>query len=159
MNKNICLFTVAALLLLLASFKSLDENRALTLSALLLEESELPAGYSLNDKQLCKSVQAASFYKQVNMYESFLGTVKEKKYQSFESKKDKGTILYFQFEEDFDQTAFLEGLLWGGSKPSKAHPEEYLVKGDVLIIWSTDQKSELKKLSRSKIEGAKSLSE
>ena len=155
MKKHLILLHAAALLLLITGFSSFKPHNGLTLSNFLLQETELPEGYSLVDKQLCKSVQAASFYQQVGLYESFLGKVEEKSYQSFESKNDQGTILYFQFEEDFEQRGFLEGLLWGGKKPSKAHPEEYLVKGNMLIIWSTDQKSELKKLSKSKIERTK----
>jgi hypothetical protein len=101
---------------------------------------------------LCKSVQSASFYEQTDIYENMLRTVKNKEYQSFESKGDKGTILYLEYEEDFAGEAFLQGLLWGESnKPTKAHPEEYLIKGKYLIIWSFAPNSGLKKLSKDKV--------
>ncbi len=104
---------------------------------------------------LCKSVQAASFYEQTQIYASILGAVKSKEYQSFEAKGDKGTILYLEYEKDFEGEAFLQGLLWGESdKPTKAHPEEYVVKGKYLIIWSFAPTSELKKISKEKVSQA-----
>jgi len=117
-----------------------------------LTDAEIPAGYKASPKMLCKSVQAASFYAQTDLYESMLGTVKNKAYQSFAFKGDKGTILYLEYEEDFAGEAFLQGLLWGESdKPTKAHPEEYLIQGRYLIIWSFAPDSRLKKVSKAKV--------
>ena len=121
------------------------------LGALKLTEAEIPESYKLVDKMLYKSIQAGTFYKQTDLYEDLIGKVRRKEFQSFESKDDKGGIYYYEFEDDFTQAAFLEGLLWGGSKPTKAHPEEYFIKDNVLIIWSFAEKSELKKVSKEKI--------
>ena len=60
--------------------------------------------------------------------------------------------MYFEFEKDFKGERFVKGLLWGQSdKPTKAHPEEFIVKGKILIIYSFKQESELKKLSQDKL--------
>jgi hypothetical protein len=121
------------------------------LDKLKLTDTEVPDKYKPSDKMLYKSIQAGTFYEQTDIYESFIGTIKNKEYQSYESNDDNGTIYYYEFEGDFTQEGFLEGLLWGGSKPTKAHPEEYFVKGNILVIWSFAGKSELKKISKDKI--------
>ena len=121
------------------------------LERLKLKETELPEKYKVADTMLYKSIQAGLFYKQTDLYESFIGKIKEKAFQSYESKGDEGTIFYYEFETAFEQTGFLEGLLWGGKKPTKAHPEEYFVKDNILVIWSFAGKSELKKISKHKI--------
>jgi hypothetical protein len=116
-----------------------------------LTSEEVPAKYKQTDQMLYKSIQAGLFYKQTDLYESFIGKLKSKEFQSFESKEDYGATYYFEFERNFEQQGFLEGLLWGGKKPSKEHPEEYFVKDNILIIWSFATKSELKKISKDKI--------
>lgn len=121
------------------------------LDTLKLSIEELPAGYKVSEEEWYKSIQAATFYKQVGIYKAFLGEVKNKTHQSYESKADKGTVYYFEFKDKFEGQSFLDGLLWGGKKPSKEHPEEYLVKDNILIIWSFAQKSELKKKSKEKV--------
>lgn len=121
------------------------------LDILKLTTTEVPEAYKPTEEMLYKSVQAASFYNQTDLYKSFLGKIKNKEFQSYNSKNDKGVIFYYEFEKDFEQTGFLEGLLWGGRKPTKAHPEEYFVKDNILVIWSFAAKSELKKISKDKI--------
>jgi hypothetical protein len=121
------------------------------LDKLKLTDTEVPEKYKQTDEMLYKSIQAGSFYKETDLYESFIGKIRNKEFQSFESKDDNGAIYYYEFEEDFEQQGFLEGLLWGGKKPSKAHPEEYFVKDNILVIWSFVDKSELKKISKDKI--------
>lgn len=116
-----------------------------------LNDSEVPEKYKSTDKMLYKSIQAVNFYEQTYLYESFIGKVKNKEFQSYESKDDKGGIYYYEFEKEFTHDGFLEGLLWGGKKPTKAHPEEYLVKDNILVIWSFADKSELKKISKDKV--------
>lgn len=126
--------------------------RGQDLQPIQLTDAEIPAGYKASPDMLCQSVQAASFYEQTDIYESILGTVKNKAYQSFAAKGDKGTILYLEYEEDFAGEAFLQGMLWGESnKPTKAHPEEYLIRGKYLIIWSFAPNSALKKVSKGKV--------
>lgn len=116
-----------------------------------LTETEVPDKYKPTDEMLFKSIQAGTFYEQTDLYGALIGKVKNKSFQSYESKDDKGTIYYYEFEEKFEGQEFLEGLLWGGKKPTKAHPEELFVKDNILVIWSFVDKSELKKISKDKV--------
>lgn len=109
-------------------------------------------GYTESDKMLCVTPHASSFYSQTGLYETFLGKIKSKQFQSLEKKGDKGSILYFEFEKEFTGQGFLNGLLWGeGKKPTKSEPDEYYTKGNILVIWSFDLKSEIKKVSKEKV--------
>jgi hypothetical protein len=135
------LFTFLSLLSFGQSFDSLKLN-----------EAEIPAGYSVSDKLLCATPYACSFYEQVSLYESFLSKVVRKEFQSFNKKGDRGSILYFEFDKDFNEQAFLNGLLWGQSaKPTKGKSDEYYVLGHFLIIWSFELTSDLKEVSKSKV--------
>lgn len=117
-----------------------------------LSESEIPAGYSRPAKILCKTVHSVLFYDQTDIYSTFLGSVVKKDFQAFEKKGDKGSILYFEFDRDFTSEVFLEGLLWGDAgKPTKHKPDDYIVKGKFLIIWSFGLDSEIKKISKAKL--------
>ena len=122
-----------------------------SLEKLKISSEELPKEYTFTEETQCKSIQACMFYKQTDLYSSFLGKIKSKEIQNFISKKDSGSIMYFEFEKNFDGEGFLKGLLWGSDKPSKSHPEEFIVKGKILIIYSLEKDSELKKLSQNKI--------
>lgn len=122
-----------------------------SLEKLKLSSEELPKEYTLTKETQCKSIQACTFYKQTDLYSSFLGKTKSKEIQNFKSEKDSGSIMYLEFEKDFDGEGFLKGLLWGSDQPSKLHPEEFIVKGKILIIYSFEKESELKKLSQNKI--------
>ncbi len=123
-----------------------------TIDSLKLNDAEIPPGYSRSDKLLCVTPHANSFYTQIDLYETFLGKVNKKQFQSFEKKGDKGSILYFEFEKEFTGQGFLSGLLWGQeTKPTKSEPDEYYAKGNVLIIWSFNLKSELKQISKAKV--------
>lgn len=117
-----------------------------------LTENEIPNGYKLTKESKCISIQACTFYESPGMYSGLIGKVKSKEIQNFENKKDSGSIMYFEFEKDFEMKGFLEGLLWGGKKSTKEHPEEIFVWKNILIIWSFSQNSELKKISKEKIE-------
>jgi hypothetical protein len=116
-----------------------------------LTNTEVPEKYRATDEMLYKSIQAGTFYEQTDMYGALIGKVKNKTFQSYESKDDEGVIYYYEFEDKFEGQGFLEGLLWGGKKATKAHPEEIFVKGNILVIWSFVDKSELKKISKDKI--------
>ncbi|MFI5218744.1 MAG: hypothetical protein ACHQNT_04580 [Bacteroidia bacterium] len=124
---------------------------AQNLDSLKLSGKEIPEGYSISKENNCISIQACTFYNNPGMYEVLIGKVKNKSFQSFESKKDIGSIMYFEFENGFKGEGFLDGLLWGGDKPTKEHPEEYFSKGNFLIIWSFNKGSQLKKISEDKI--------
>jgi hypothetical protein len=117
--------------------------------------AEIPEKYRMSEKMLCKSIQPKIFYDNPDLYQGILGTVKSKDFQSFDSKDDQGTALFFEYENRVEGEGFLEGLLWGGSKPTKEHPEEYLIKDNILIIWSFTKKSEVKNISRQKIKSTR----
>ena len=85
------------------------------------------------------------------MYGMLIGKLKSKTIQNFDNKKDKGCIMYFEFEDGFKGDGFLGGLLWGGDKPTKEHPEQYYAKGNFLIIWSFKKGSPIIKISKDKI--------
>ncbi|QBN17493.1 hypothetical protein [Flavobacterium nackdongense] len=117
-----------------------------------LAENEIPAEYKLTNESQCISIQACTFYKRPDMYESFIGKLKSKDIQNFENKKDSGSIMYFEFEEKFEMESFLKGLLWGGNKATREHPEQIYVKDKILIIYSFPLKSSLVEVSKKKLE-------
>jgi hypothetical protein len=123
-----------------------------TIADLKLKGKQIPKGYTLSDGHICVSPQACNFYNDIGTYASFVGTVKSKEIQSFKSKGDSGSIMYFEFDHRFKGDSFLQGLLWGKDKePTKEHPEEYLATGKFLIIWSLHSDSLLKEISEEKI--------
>lgn len=124
-----------------------------TIADLKLKSKEIPKTYTLSDGNNCVSIQACTFYNDVATYSNIVGTVKSKAMQSFKSKTDSGTIMYFEFENRFKGDRFLQGLLWGKTnEPTDEHPEEYLAKGKFLIIWSFHPDSTIKEKSEAKIE-------
>ncbi len=125
---------------------------AQNIDSLKLADNEIPAGYSKSEELLCVTPHASSFYNMTNSYESFLGKVVKKSFQSFGKKGDQGSILYFEYENDFKGSGFLDGLLWGQDlKPSKSEPDDYYAYGKFLVIWSFNLKSEIKKISKTKV--------
>lgn len=141
--KNI-LFLIA----MLCSFNS----EAQTFEKIKLAENEIPSEYKLTNEPQCISIQACTFYESPDMYEAIIGKLKSKDIQNFENKKDSGSIMYFEFEKKFDMESFLKGLLWGGNKATKEHPEQFLVKDTILIIYSFPLKSRLVEVSKKKVE-------
>jgi hypothetical protein len=124
-----------------------------TIADLKLKGKEIPKSYALSDGNICISPQACNFYNDIATYASFVGTVKSKEIQSFKSKGDSGSIMYFEFDHRFKGDSFLQGLLWGKAKePTKEHPEEYLATGKFLIIWNFHSDSPLKEKSETKID-------
>lgn len=124
-----------------------------TIADLKLKNKEVPKGYTLSDGNNCVSVQACTFYNDIETYSNIVGTVKSKAMQSFKSRPDSGSIMYFEFEHVFKGERFLQGLLWGkGGQPTDEHPEEYVVKGKFLIIWSFHPDSPVREKSEAKID-------
>lgn len=124
-----------------------------TISDLKLKSKEVPKGYMLSDGNNCVSVQACTFYNDIETYNNIVGAVKSKAMQSFKSRPDSGSIMYFEFEHVFKGERFLQGLLWGkGGQPTDEHPEEYVVKGKFLIIWSFHPDSPVREKSEAKID-------
>lgn len=137
-------------LLAISFFLSITTNGQ-NIDSLQLFDKEIPEGYILTNSNNCISIQACSFYENPGMYEMMLRKIKTKKIQHFDQKKDKGSILYFEFEDEFKGEGFLGGLLWGGDKPTKEHPEEYYAKGNFLVIWSFKKGSPVTKASLQKV--------
>jgi len=125
-----------------------------TIADLKLKPKEIPkGGYTLSDGNICVTPQACTFYNDIETYSNIVGTVKSKAIQNFKNKADSGSIMYFEFENRFKGDRFLQGLLWGKEgQPSDEHPEEYLVKGKFLIIWSFHPDSPVREKSEAKIE-------
>ncbi|MBE8723554.1 hypothetical protein [Flavobacterium hungaricum] len=125
-----------------------------TLADLKLKPKEIPkGGYMVSDGNICITPQACNFYTDIETYSNIVGTVKSKAIQSFKSKADRGSIIYFEFDHVFKGDRFLQGLLWGkAGEPTDEHPEEYVVKGKFLIIWSFKSDSPIREKSEAKIE-------
>jgi hypothetical protein len=145
MTRLFTLLTFALFLTIKMSGQSID--------SLQLTNKEIPENYSLTKDNNCISIQACTLYEDPGMYGALLGKFKAKRIQNFDNKKDKGCIMYFEFEDGFKGEGFLGGLLWGGDKPTKEHPEEYYAKGKFLIIWSFKKGSIITKTSKDKIQG------
>jgi hypothetical protein len=134
------------------AFLAATPSMGQSIDSLKLSDKEIPAGYALTKDNNCISIQACTFYEKPEMYEVLIGKLKRKQIQNFDSKKDPGAIMYFEFEDGFKGAGFLDGLLWGGDKPTKEHPEEYYAKGNFLIIWSFKKGSAVTKISKDKIQ-------
>lgn len=137
-------------LLLLFTINSFSQ----TIADLKLKPKEIPkGGYMASDGNVCITPQACTFYNDIETYANIVGTVKSKAIQSFKSKADRGSIMYFEFDHVFKGDRFLQGLLWGkAGEPTDEHPEEYAVKGKFLIIWSFKPDSPVREKSEAKIE-------
>ena len=124
-----------------------------TIADLKLKSKEIPKNYILSDGNNCVSIQACTFYNDIETYSNIVGKVKSKAIQSFKSKTDSGSVMYFEFEHTFKGDRFLQGLLWGkNGQPSDEHPEEYLAKGKFLIIWSFHPDSIIREKSEAKVD-------
>lgn len=111
-----------------------------------INPDELSKEYVFSNKISCQSIQAATFYNSPELYSFILGETLEKRFQTVKYKGKKGSILYFEFDEKAkDGEAFIQGLLLGGKKPNKKHPEEIITKGNVMIVLSFPFKSDIRK--------------
>ncbi|MGL4630641.1 MAG: hypothetical protein ACRCVT_05480 [Leadbetterella sp.] len=132
---------------LLISFHTKAQN----IDSLQLYQNEIPDGYKLSDNNNCISIQATLFYKDPSIYSSIIGNLVSKRIQNFDNKKDSGSILYFEFDDNFKAELFLGSLLWGGNKPTREHPEEFFSKGKFLVIWSFKKGNVVTKKSKDKL--------
>src|SRR4051812_23020236 len=82
-----------------------------TIADLKLKNKEIPKSYTFSDSDICITAQACTFYKDIETYSNIVGNVKSKAIQSFRSKTDRGSIMYFEFEQRFKGDRFLQGLL------------------------------------------------
>ena len=143
MSRKIVFFLSFLLVAVKLNGQSIDDLK--------LSENEIPTDYSLVDENNCISIQACTFYEKPEMFEKIIGKLKEKQIQNFNSKKDKGSIMYFEFEDNFEREDFLKSFIWGASNPTKEHPEEIYSKGKILIIWSFNKGSKIAERSKNKI--------
>jgi hypothetical protein len=143
MTKFLTILSIAFLFTLNSNGQSID--------SLKLSDKEIPEGYTLTQENNCISIQACTFFDNPVMYGALIGKLNGKQIQNFDSKRDKGSIMYFEFEDDFKGEGFLGGLLWGSDKPTKEHPEEYYAKGKFLVIWSFKKGSPVTITSKNKI--------
>jgi hypothetical protein len=124
---------------------------AQTLDALKIQPNEIPVGFVATEEEHCISIQACTFYESPEIYEGFMGKLKQKAIQNFVNGKDSGCIMYFEFEKKFTMQSFLQGLLWGGKKATTEHPEEIYINDKWLVIYSFPLKNELKEVSKAKV--------
>lgn len=135
------------LLILFALISSiLGFSQSNLIESIQIKPAEIPTEYKLLEKLECQSIQSKLLYENPDMYNFILGKTLNKKFQSFEYKGNKGSILYFEFDKDPENAkGFIGGLLWGEKKPSKAHPENIITKGNLMIVLSFPLKSEISK--------------
>lgn len=124
------------------------------IDTLLLLKSELPDGYKIIDKEIPITNQASSLYNQIDMYSMILKIkATDKRYQSIKSSRDKGTVYYILFDSSADKAeGFAQGLVWGSKEPNDEHPDEIIVKDNLMIILSFNKDSKIKELIKKKIE-------
>ncbi len=121
------------------------------IDSLKLTGNEVPTGYMQADELMYVTPEIRQFYEQPDIYESFLGKVKKKEFQSFHKKGDEGSVLYFEFETEFKGQMFLMGFLDAEKEKTKKDDSEYYAKGNILVIWNFKLHSELKKVSMAKV--------
>jgi hypothetical protein len=117
-----------------------------SLDSLKLKDSEVPEGFKLVKADHVKSIQAATLYDDPSTYAILIGDVTEKGMQSLEGPDGaNGSILYFIFKDAFKGKSFVEPLIWGEDGPTDEHPEQILVKDNVMVIVSFDKGSDVAK--------------
>ena len=141
--------SVASVLILLLFAGVTSQGQSI--DSLKLTGKEIPGGYTLSEENYCISVQPRTLYNNPELFEALLGKVKRKDIQNFKSRDDRGCIMYFEFDDEFKGEGFLGAYLWGEDKPSKMHPETYAAKKNILVIWSFNSGSEIKKVSEDKV--------
>jgi len=132
------------LILILFIYSNIGFSQSKAIDAIQIETTEISAEYKTSEKLECQAIQSKLLYENPEMYSFILGKTLEKRFQTFEYDGEKGSILYFEFDKDAENgKGFIESLLWGGKKPSKAHPEQIITKGNVMIILSFPYKSKI----------------
>ncbi len=137
---------ILTLFLFAVIFVNSGFSQSKAIDSLEIKTTDISNEFKFLKKLKCQSMQSKLLYENPEMYSFILGKTMGKKFQTFEYKGKKGSILYFEFDKDADNgKGFIEGLLWGGKKPNKAHPENIITKGKVMIILSFPFKSEIGK--------------
>jgi hypothetical protein len=138
------------LILILLIFTTIGFSQSKAIDSIQIKSNEIPAEYVKLDELECQAIQSELLYQKPEMYSFILGETIDKKFQTYEYDGNKGSILYFEFDRDAENgKQFIENLLWGGKKPNRAHPEQIITKGKIMIILSFPFKSKIgKKISK-----------
>ena len=121
-------------------------GQEITIDVVEIKSSEIPTEYTSSNDLECQAIQSKLFYENPEMYSFIIGKTINKRFQTFEYDGKKGSILYFEFDKNADEgKGFVEGLMWGGKKPNKAHPEKIITKENIMIILSFPYKSKIGK--------------
>lgn len=120
------------------------DNSQSKLSHLLFKDGEL-AGAELGKNLIAKSIQVQYFFLRPDTYSVMLPPLAEKDIQSIETKTGRGSVMFFRYEGEAESMkGFLTGLFYGPSgAPSADHPEEFIVRNDMLIIFCFEKNSAL----------------
>ncbi|HOT63362.1 MAG TPA: hypothetical protein PLU93_10915 [Treponemataceae bacterium] len=104
-------------------------------------------GYEMQYIMHYYSRQQMLFYQSQDAYESVLPKLTERYTQSVCRGETEGTIFYYYFDGTIEsKRAFLEGLFYGeDGKPSKEHPETFICKGNLLVVFSYPYRDALAK--------------
>ncbi len=104
-------------------------------------------GYETQYIQHFYSMQQVSFYQSQEIYEAVLPKLKERYTQSVCRGETEGTIFYYYFDGKIEsKKTFLKGLFYGeDGKPSKEHPETFICKGNLLVVFSYPYRDALAK--------------
>ena len=141
------------LMILVALFAGICHAQSQTLDSLKLTTSEIPEGYTEVSTMLNKAFHPVIIYDNNDLVSDQLGEIKNKTYQSLKGRGDKGTVFIIELVKPMTDTNWVKPFLYGPSEmqPSAMHPEEFLIHGNFLIIWSFDYNSKIKKISMEKI--------
>ncbi|MFK8059562.1 MAG: hypothetical protein AB8B78_05665 [Polaribacter sp.] len=135
---------IITLLFLISTYLSFSQSKSI--DSVKEKITEISSEYKSYDILKCQSIQATLLYKNPETYSFILGKIKHKEFQTFKYKSDKGSILYFEFDENTEKAkGFIEGLLWGGDKPTKSHPEKIIINNKLMIVVSFPLKSKIRK--------------
>jgi len=127
-------------------YSNIGFSQSKAIDSIQIKSTEISTEYKSFDKLECQAIQSRTLYEKPEMYSFILGETIDKRFQTFEYDGKRGSILYFEFDKDAENgKAFIESLLWGGKKPNKAHPEQIITKGQVMIVLSFPYKSKIGK--------------
>jgi hypothetical protein len=134
------------LILIVLIYTNIGFSQSKAIDSIQIKATEISAEYKISEKLECQAIQSKLLYENPEMYSFILGKTINKRFQTFEYDGKKGSILYFEFDKEAENgKGFIEGLLWGGKKPNKAHPEQVITKGKIMIILSFPFKSKIGK--------------
>jgi hypothetical protein len=154
MNQNSKPLALAILIFMSMPLFSIATNMTekTVIDSLLLHKSELLEGYKLITKEMPITDQASSLYNEIDMYSMILNIKAiDKKYQTFKSSKENGTVYYILFDGSAEKAkGFAQGLIWGTKESNREHPDEII--DNLLIILSFQRDSLIKEMIKANID-------